>query len=72
MNHYDKEELELYRNGEMSLLGRIVCAAHLGKCAECAKKLHDLDDDDDFIVQLRNSVKSCGTIRSGKSSDSTR
>ena len=37
MKHYTREELELYRNGQMSVLGRIACTSHLRECAECMK-----------------------------------
>ena len=56
MEHYSKEELDLYRNGEMSVLGRIACTAHLAKCPECLKKLRELEEDDRFIARLRSSV----------------
>ncbi len=36
--HYTENELEIYRHGKMSLLGRILCSAHLKKCPECRKK----------------------------------
>lgn len=29
MKHYTKEDLELYRHHQLSILGRIACAAHL-------------------------------------------
>lgn len=32
MKHYTKEELELYRHGQMSVLGRIACSSHLKEC----------------------------------------
>ena len=57
MSHYTKEELELFRHDQMSVLGRISCAAHLKNCPECAKLLAELDDEDRFVDDLRNSVK---------------
>ena len=36
MKHYTKEELELFRNGKMSLLSRISCSGHLKNCPDCA------------------------------------
>jgi len=57
MAHYTKEELELYRHGDMSVLGRIKCEAHLKSCPECAKLLDELRDEDHFIDELRDSVR---------------
>ena len=57
MKHYSKEELELYRNGKMSVLGRIACLNHLHECEECSKLLEELKDDDDFVTKLRASLQ---------------
>ncbi|MCQ2352210.1 MAG: hypothetical protein MJ033_01885 [Victivallaceae bacterium] len=57
MAHYTAEELEIYRHGEMSVLGRIACAEHLKKCPQCAKLLKKLESDDHFLDALRISVK---------------
>lgn len=57
MKHYTKEELELYRNREMSVLGRICCSSHLAECTECAKLLAELKTEDAFVAELRESVK---------------
>jgi len=57
MTHYTKEELELYRHNEMSVLGRIACSAHLKNCPECEKLLRELEDEDRFVDDLRNSVR---------------
>jgi len=57
MRHYTKEELELYRHGEMSVLGRIGCSAHLRECAACARLLDELQKEDDFVDELRESVR---------------
>ena len=56
MKHYTKEELELYRNRKMSLLGRLACAAHLRKCPECAKRLEELKADDSFVAEIQESI----------------
>ena len=55
--HYTKEDLELFRNHQMSILGRLTCQAHLKECPECASLLKELSEDDDFIRQLRASAK---------------
>ena len=55
--HYTGEELELYRNREMSVLGRIACSAHLRNCPECAGRLKALEEDDELIRRLRGSLK---------------
>ncbi len=56
MKHYRKEELELYRHGQMSVLGRVNCATHLQKCAECRELLKELESEDDFVEELRSSI----------------
>ena len=56
-NHYTKEDLELFRNHKMSILGRLTCQAHLKECPECTKLLTELSEDDDFIRQLRASAQ---------------
>ena len=57
MTHYKKEDLELFRNGQMSVLGKIGCAAHLKSCKECAELLKELESEDRLIHDLRNSLK---------------
>ena len=66
MKHYSKEELELYRNGEMSVLGKINCAAHLKECSSCARLLAELDADDEFVNELRDSIKHYETAAESK------
>ena len=56
MTHYTKEDLELYRHHEMSVLGRIACSAHLKECSECKRLLDELKKDDEFISELRGSI----------------
>ncbi len=55
--HYTKEELDFYRNRQMSVLGRISCASHLETCPECAKLMEELKADDELIKELRASVQ---------------
>ena len=55
--HYTKEELDLYRNGGMSILRKISCSAHLKKCPACAKLLEELNADDQLLRELRGSVE---------------
>ena len=55
--HYSKEELELYRNHQMSVLGQIACSNHLKECPACAKLLDELKDDDRFLNDLRTSIQ---------------
>ena len=57
MKHYTKEELELFRNGKMSLLSRISCSGHLKNCPDCTKLLEELAEDDKFVADLRSSVQ---------------
>ena len=57
MKHYTKEELDLYRNGKLSILSRISCSAHLKECQECANLLEELKEDDQLLAHLRNSVQ---------------
>ncbi len=57
MKHYTKEELEQYRNDEMTVFGKLKCAAHLKECESCATLLAELDDDAAFVDKLRESLK---------------
>ncbi len=57
MKHYTKEELELYRHGQMSVLGRINCSSHLQECVECQKFLKELEAEDEFVKELRSSLQ---------------
>ena len=57
MEHYTKEELDQYRNGGMSVLGKIRCSAHLKNCPACAKLLEELNADDQLLRDLRGSVE---------------
>ena len=57
MKHYRKEDLELYRNKEMSVLGRISCSAHLKECSRCAKLFRELETEDAFVTELRDSLQ---------------
>ena len=57
MKHYTKAELELFRHDQMSVLGRISCAAHLKSCEECARALRELEEEDRLVDDLRNSVR---------------
>ena len=57
MEHYTKEELDQYRNGGMSVLGKIRCSAHLKNCPGCAKLLEELNSDDQLLRDLRGSVE---------------
>lgn len=57
MKHYTKEELERYRHHEMSVLGRINCSSHLKECDDCAKLLLEIEQDDSFVDELRDSLR---------------
>lgn len=57
MKHYTKEELESYRQHGMSVLGRLACSAHLKECAACADLLKELEADDAFVMELRDSIR---------------
>lgn len=70
-NHYTKEDLELYRNHQMSILGRLTCQAHLKECPECAALLKELSEDDDFIRQLRASTQIYDEIVKGEHTNKT-
>ena len=72
MAHYTKEELELYRHNEMSVLRRIACASHLKSCPECEKLLHELEDEDRFVDDLRDSVKLYKDLANDKPAPSRR
>ena len=70
-NHYTKEDLELFRNHQMSILGRLTCQAHLKECPECAALLKELSEEDDLIRQLRASAQIYEEIVKGESSNKT-
>ena len=57
MKHYTKEELESYRQHGMSVLGHLACAAHLKECTECTDLLKELEADDAFVLELRDSLR---------------
>ena len=57
MEHYTKDELELFRNDRMSLLKKIGCASHLKSCPKCAGVLRELEEDDRLIAEIRSSVE---------------
>ena len=71
MKHYAKEELELFRHGQMSVLGRINCASHLKECVECRELLQELEAEDDFVEELRCTLQIFGAISKETSSHST-
>ena len=62
MSHYSKEELELYRHRKMSLLGRLACASHLKTCADCSRRLAELQEEDVFVEELRDSLHAFRTL----------
>ena len=68
-NHYTKEDLELFRHHQMSILGRLACQAHLKECPECAKLLKELSEDDDLIRQLRASAQIYESILNSESAN---
>ena len=72
MKHYSKEELDMYRHGKLSVLGRIACAAHLKQCPECAAKLRELDADDELLRSLRSSLQNFRDVAAPASQSSAR
>ena len=50
MAHYTKEQLESYRNGDTSVLGRIICGIHLKNCEECSQLLDELAEEDKLAI----------------------
>ncbi|MCR4572658.1 MAG: hypothetical protein K5787_02735 [Lentisphaeria bacterium] len=57
MKHYTKEELENYRQHGMSMLGCLACSAHLKECATCTDLLKQLEADEAFVSELRDSIR---------------
>ena len=57
VKHYTKEELELYRSHEMPFISRMKCTAHLKQCVECASLLKELEAEDAFVAELRESIR---------------
>lgn len=66
MKHYTKEELELFRHDQLSVLGKIACAAHLKNCEDCAALLSELEEEDRFVDDLRASVRLYKDLNSDK------
>ena len=62
MSHYSKEDLDQYRHRTMSVLRRIACGAHLKHCAECARRLQELEADDQFVAEIQDSVQAYESI----------
>ena len=62
MKHYTKKDLELYRDGKMSVLSRISCKNHLKSCEICQKREQEIDDDKLLIADLRSSIKLFETL----------
>ena len=56
MPHYTKEKLESFRRGQLSIPGRILCAAHLKNCQECSALLKELEEEENFIRELMHSI----------------
>jgi len=57
MKHYTVEELDRFRNKDMSVLARIKCSEHLKKCDLCRALLGNLHLDDMFVADLQNALK---------------
>lgn len=57
MKHYTKEELEMYRHGELSVIGKITCSTHLQQCSKCRKMLEELNADDQLLKELRVGIQ---------------
>ena len=66
--HYTKDELEMYRHGQMSFLGRMQCTAHIRECPDCRTLLDELESDDEFVKELRDSLKAYREIDSPSAS----
>ena len=56
--HYSKEELDMYQHGDMSVLARIACKAHLQTCQDCQKLLATLKEEDKLLDDLRTGLDS--------------
>lgn len=57
MGCYSKEELDMFRHGEMSVLSRICCKAHLKECEACQHRLAELCEDDLLVKELQQRIK---------------
>ena len=60
--HLGEERRRVHRTPEsrqhgMSVLGRLACSAHLKECAACADLLKELEADDAFVSELRDSIR---------------
>lgn len=62
MKHFTKEELELFRHNEVSFFQKILIKRHLKKCSQCTETLAQLQEEDLFIADLRDSVRLFQTL----------
>lgn len=71
MKHYTKEELDSYRRGTMSTLGKINCSIHLRDCPQCSEILAELDEDDKLIQDIRSSIQIFQDLSAGPANTKT-
>lgn len=53
--HYAIHELDQYRSRTMNLFRRLACRCHLLHCQKCRAQLRQLEQDDLFLAELRQS-----------------
>lgn len=56
MKHYLIEDLEQYRNHEMSLLKRALCRFHVSHCFECSSLIKELEEQDQLTEQIQQAL----------------
>jgi hypothetical protein len=57
MKHYTQEQLDQYKHGDMSIIGKLTCKMHLCFCQKCSDQLRTISEDDSFMSELKNAVK---------------
>lgn len=63
--HYSKNTWERYHKNLQPVLLKIQCSSHLRSCPECAAILREIENEDRFIQQLRDSVQSYQSAADG-------
>jgi len=55
MKHYTIDELDAYTAGEMNILAKLKCTAHLKNCQECQALLQQSAKNDQLVERLKES-----------------
>jgi len=66
MKHYTSEELEGYRNGDMSVSEHENCTRHLTDCQECRARFDELKEDDKLLATIRRNFARFNAVLSNR------